>query len=373
MIARMKKILYFAAALSLAFGLVSCEREFEKTTVGGETVAPVLMTVGDVVVDANNSKAESVIFNWSPASFGAPVQIQYTLYMTNGTEKSLRAQTYSTSATVEKSSINSGAVTLGIAKNATGPVSAYVEAAVYQSGASMFASTAQSNTISFSVTTFDAPKDFIFLPGYYNGWGDSNNVDEWRVWEIEGGKKIYRTLVQLKEDETNTPGICPLKLFAGGAWLGKNDGYEGTWPGADYGDNDGNWGVPASEPINFITVDLNTKKASREHVTSVTMIGSMGGDEWKTDINFVYDGAKNIWVAGPLNFSASDEYLIRLNKSWDGEFKYGGATQASQMVAGGFELDNGSTAANIKSPGDGSYLVKLHGNQTPMVIEYEKQ
>jgi hypothetical protein len=51
------------------------------------------------------------------------------------------------------------------------------------------------NAISFDVTTFEAAKDWIFLPGVYNGWGDSNEKEEWKVWETDGGNKKYRTLV----------------------------------------------------------------------------------------------------------------------------------------------------------------------------------
>ena len=40
---------------------------------------------------------------------------------------------------------------------------------------------------------------------------------------------------------------------------------------------------------------------------------------------------------------------------------------------GGYELENGATAANIKSPGAGDYVVRLHANRTPLVITYVKQ
>lgn len=370
----MKKITTIVLALASVFALASCEREFEKTEVGTAMVAPVLQGVSDQIVDANNSKAEFVIFNWSPADFGAPIQVQYTLYMTKeGKDDVLIGQTYATSVAVEKATINSGAVALGIDKNSTGSVGAKVVASVYTGSSNSYAMSVSSNAIAFNVTTFEAAKDFIFLPGVYNGWGDSNDQEKWRVWEMDGGSKVYRTLVEFKEADWEAGyGFCPFKLYAGGAWLGYNDGYEPAW-GRIFVNDDGNWAVPASEPINFITVNMTTKKGTREHVTSVGLIGSFAESGWDHDVLFRYDNTENVWVAGPVTFTASDAFLIRLNGNWDGENKYGTATSISSDIQGGYELENGTQAADIASPGSGQYLVKLYTNRTPFVITYEKQ
>ena len=328
----MKKAIYIILLAFIAvFTFASCEREYAMSEVGTESIAPVLQGVSDQSIDANNAKVESVIFNWSPASFGAPVQIQYTLYLTRPDQADyLIGQTFSTSVAVEKASINSGAVALGIPKNGTGTVGAKVVAEVYTgpTPSSSFAMKNTSNSISFDVTTFEAAKDWIFLPGVYNGWGDSNEKEEWKVWETDGGNKKYRTLVQLKEADWDAgKGFCPFKIFANGAWLGYNDGYEPAW-GRIFVNDDGNWATPASEPINFIEVNMTTN---------------------------------------------GDEFLVRLNANWDGENKYGTATSPSSSVEGGFELENGATAANIKSPGAGNYIVRLYANRTPLVITYIAQ
>ena len=145
----MKKSIYIVLlAFAALFSFASCEREFSMKEVGTESVAPVLAAVSDQVIDANNSKAESVIFNWTPASFGAPVQIQYTLYLTReGAEDVLAGQTFSTAVAVEKATINSGAVALGIEKNGTGTIGAKVVASVYTgpSGSTSFAMSNSSN------------------------------------------------------------------------------------------------------------------------------------------------------------------------------------------------------------------------------------
>ena len=367
----MKKSIYIVLlAFAALFIFASCEREYAMREVGTENVAPVLAAVSDQVIDANNSKAESVIFNWTPASFGAPVQIEYSLYLTReGAEDYLVGQTFSTAVAVEKATINSGAVALGIEKNSAGTVGAKVVASVYTgpNGSSSFAQSNTSNTISFGVSTFEAPKDWIFLPGVYNGWADSNEKEEWKVWETDGGSKVYRTLVQLKEADWDAgKGFCPFKIFANGAWLGYTNGYEPAW-GRIFTNDDGNWAVPASEPINFITVNMTTKKGTREHVTKVGIIGSFC--DWADDkeVSFVYDNVNNVWNAD-VTFAAGDEFLIRLNGDWG--FKYGTATSPSSGVAGGYELVEGSSSANIAAPGAGAYTVRLHANRTPIVISY---
>ena len=373
----MKKSIYIVLLAFVAvFVFASCEREYIKKEVGTESVAPVLESISDLHIDNTNAKAESVIFNWTPASFGAPVQIQYSLYMTReGENDVLVGQTYSTSVAVEKSTINSGAVALGVAKNSSGTVGAKVVAEVYTGpgGSSSFAMSNTSNTISFNVTTFEAPKDWIFLPGVYNGWGNSNEKEEWKVWEMDGGSKVYRTLVELKEADWDAgKGFCPFKIFSGGAWLGYNDGYEPAW-GRIFENGDGNWATPASEPVNFITVNMTTKKGTREVVTKVGLIGSFCGWSEPDEVSFVYDNVNNVWETPAVTFNEGDAFLVRLNGNWDGENKYGTATSPSADIEGGFELVNGATAADIKAPGAGSYIVRLYANRTPLVITYIAQ
>lgn len=365
----MKHISAIVSAVLAVAGLVSCERDFEMTKVSSEGAftAPTVLEVGDVVVDRNNNKVESVTFNWTDASFGAPVQIEYSLYLTYEGAQVLAGRSFTNSLTISKGDLNSFACSdLGVGKNVTATLGAYVVAALYGTKVS---SVRSGNDISFNITTFDAPKSSIFLPGFYNGWNNAKG----EFWETEGGSKIYRTLVAFSEDPDNTAGFCPFKLFVGGSWLGYNDGYEPEW-GRIFENNDGNWAVPVGEEINILTVDLNKKTGTRETVSAVGLIGSFaesGG--WASDVLFTYDPDQNVWATPVITLTSSDEFLLRLNGSWDAKYKYGDATVKSSEVEGGFELVNSGEAANIKSPGDGSYIVKLYANHTPFVIAYEKQ
>lgn len=366
----MKVFKYIAIAAASVLALSACEREYTKTMIAEESafVAPQVMSMADVVIDANNNKVESVTFVWTPADMGVSAQIEYSLYLQAAGATALVGQTYGTSLSIAKNDLNSLVLSeLGLARNATTPVSAYVLASLAASQKDL----RSSNTVDFKITTFDPPKDWVFFPGFYNDWGNSNDKEEWRVWEVEGGKQVYRTIVELSEDATNTPGICPLKLYMDGSWLGGSDGYVATWDNWDYGDKDGNWGVPASEPINIIEFSKAKKSASRKFIKCVGLIGSFAPSGWNTDVHFVFDHSKNVWETPAVELSDSDEFLVRLSEDWS--YKYGGGTQKSDAIEGGVELENDGNAANIKSPGAGTYIMKLYANRTPVVLVMEKQ
>jgi len=362
----MKNIFKIAITVVAGFFLLSCEREFDKTELLPEAqfTAPTLQSIADVIVDANNNKVEAVTFNWSPASFGAPVQVKYELYLTYGGVDVLGGQSFTNSLTIGKGDLNSLACSsLGVSKNDTAELGAYLVASVYGTEAGTVRS---SNTINFNITTFDAPKDCIYLPGHYQGWV----ADGTAFWEMEGGTKIYRILVALA---ANDNGYLPFKFYVNGAWQGLNDGWTADWD-ADFGDPDGNLTVPDNEPINFLTVDVNKKTVTRTAVSQVGLIGSFAeSNAWANDVLFAYDPAENVWKTPVVTFTDSDEFLVRLNGSRDAKWKHGDGSVKSSEVEGGYELVNDGEAANIKSPGAGSYIVKLYGNHTPLVIAYEKQ
>ena len=360
----MNRVLTLASVL-FTFIFVGCTREFEKTTLSAPTAfkAPTLEAISDVVVDKNNNKVEAVTFNWSPADFGAPTQVEYVLYLRNGGNTGRLGSSFANSLTVSKGDINALATgDLNIAKNETAPVEAFLVASVYGTDAG----SVESNAITFNVTTFDAPKDCIYLPGFYNGWVQEKTD----MWEMEGGSKIYRMLVKLAVNEN---GDAPFKMSIYGTWTGLNDGYTADWD-ADFGDKDGNLSVPAEELINFITVNVNEKKVYREHVTSMDIIGGFAASEgWSKPVLFDYDVDANVWKTEPLAFAAGDEFLIRLNGNWDAKNKYGTATAPSSEIPGGFELEQSGDASNVVCAEAGTYVVKVYANHTPFVLVMEKQ
>jgi hypothetical protein len=147
-----------------------------------------------------------------------------------------------------------------------------------------------------------------------------------------------------------------------------NDGYTPDgWTVADPANSDGNFSVTADEPIVYLTIDTKKKTVAKEKVTKVAMIGSFNGWSEADEPQFTYDATENVWVSPVIAFDGAG-WLVRLNGNWD--FKYGGAVPSSD-IEGGFELTKGGS--DITGTPTGNYIVKLHTNRDPFVIEYVQQ
>lgn len=69
-------------------------------------VAPVIGQCSDVIVNADNSANENVIFTWTAADFGLPVQILYSVYLTSGENSALLGTSSTTSYAISKGDLN---------------------------------------------------------------------------------------------------------------------------------------------------------------------------------------------------------------------------------------------------------------------------
>ena len=122
-----RNILLFAAAATF----VSCETDIDTPQISSadKFIAPVIGQCSDVIVNADNSKEETVIFTWTAADFGLPVQILYTVYLTDGTTDAVLGTSNTTSYSISKSDFNGVVINgLGIQANETATISAYVTA-----------------------------------------------------------------------------------------------------------------------------------------------------------------------------------------------------------------------------------------------------
>lgn len=363
-----------AAALLVFSACDICELgpvEPDKTMLSpeGEFVAPVLLEVGDITIDGNNS-AEAVTFLWSAADFGAPVQIAYNLYFARDGKTALAGTSRTNKLTLSKADVNGILVnSLGVKANDAADVEAYVEASVNGTEVKSVRST---NSVAFNVQTFKAKLNSLFICGQFqNGW-DVNNAPEF--WETGGGTKIYKILIDYLAQGTITPGEDQgFKILTQRKWEGDYWGYSGLTPSWDCPENnDKNFQFgAAAQNIYLLTVNLSKKTISAEGIDALSLIGDFDESAgWSNDVDLVYDCVQNIWTAGPVTFSGGKtDFLIRYDHAWSK--KLGGATTASEDVEGGFELVSGGD--NMKVPSDGTYMMKIHGNRTPMVIVMEKQ
>ena len=360
----MKSLKYMAIAAIAALA-ASCTLDLPKEQISSELTAPVLRPVSNVLSDANTTKVEQVVFTWDPADFGAKTEILYSVYAELGKEKALVGQNYKNTLSINKGDLV-GIVcsSLNGEKNSDVTISAYVEATLKDVVNSPVLS---SEKVSFLVHTFLPPKKSIWLPGKYQEWSQFGT----EILEVEAGTSTYKILVDVSNSD-ETPYYFKV-VDENQSWVGMNDGYKPEgWEVADPANADGNFSVTAEEPIMWLTINTKTKTVAREVVSKVAMIGSFESNNWNesTEPKFTYDPAKNVWESPVISFKAGDEWLLRLNGSW--EHKYGDAV-ATTDIAGGFELTKGNDAKNIPAPGAGDYIVRLHANRTPIVVTYEKQ
>lgn len=368
----MKSLRYMAASV-LVLLAVSCELAIDKAVVPAEKefVTPVLAEIADVVSDLNTAGTEKVIYTWNKADYGVDANVLYTLYVrlagdqnAEGEPKvSMLAQTNSAYCAVSKSDIVGAIVNdLGALENQDVEVVTYVEASLNGSDA---VAKLRSNEITYNVFTFVAPVRKIYLPGRYQGWSQYGT----ELWETSGGTNVYKMLVDVSNDNADDKGIYYFKIVTDD-WYGF-DVFTPGWTLADPTKDDKNFSVGSEEPIIFVTVDTKKKTIDREVISAVTMTGDFNG--WATDDTepeFTYNAADNVWESPAISFTAGGGWAVRLNKDWNK--KYSAPLNDSKYIEGGFELvENG--ADNIPAPGTGSYVVKLHANRTPFVIEYVQQ
>lgn len=357
------KTIKYLAILAVSALMSACTLDIEKTSLGeaADFTAPVLNEVGDIVSDANTSGVEQVTFTWSSADFGASAQLQYSLYAKIGDKTALLGQSFTNFVSLAKGDIVGVLCNdLDAEKNTTVTVESYVEVNVYRSEST---EPVISNMISYNVYTYLPSKKNIWLPGAYQGWSQFGT----EVWEYAAGTSQYKILVNVSD---GGEGPFYFKVVnEAGEWVGMNDGYTADgWEVADAADKDGNFSVTAEEPILYLTIDTKKKTVVKEAISAVTLTGDFNGwAQGETEPAFTYNSTDNVWESPVITFAEGQGWKFRLNHAlWYGD------AGASDEIAGGV-CTTQEASANIPAPGTGDYIVKVHANRTPFVIEYVKQ
>lgn len=346
----------------------ACETDIDTPQVNSSDkyIAPVIGQCSDIIVNADNSKDETVVFSWKAADFGLPVQVLYTVYLTKGDKSALVGTSSSTSLAIAKGDINGVVINgLGVNPNETAEVQAYVTARF--AGTDEYEAIKSNVSNSFKVTTYAAPLKNLYVVGFFNGWKEGEAVE---IWETSAGTNVYEGLYNFTEDAENTPNGSGLKfLLTLGSWDGALgfDAFKSL--SANFtSSSDGNLVLPAG--FWKISVNRTAMSIDATSVSAVDVVGTCNG--WNADAPSLlsYDPIQNVWLSEPLTFEAGGEFLIRLNSTYDN--KYGSSGNSSIAIPGGLELvTNGGD--NIKVDNAGTYIIKLHANRTPFVVELIKQ
>lgn len=355
-------MLFAAVAL-----FASCETDIDTPQISNpdKFVAPVMGQCGDVIVNADNSKEENVIFTWKAADFGQSVQVLYSLYVTLGEKSALVGTSSNTSVAVAKGDLNGFVINgLGLAANSTTDITAYVTAKMAGTNDYEVIKSGMSN--SFKITTYAAPLTNLYAVGFFNGWKEGAAVE---IWETSGGSNVYEGLINFAEDPA-APGFSGFKILTERSWAGGNWGYAAFTVGDHFtSSSDGNLVLP----FGYWKISVNKAAMSIDAtaVSSVDILGGFNGwNETAGNTPLTYDAINNVWVSAPVTFEANGEFLIRLNASWDN--KYGSSGVSSIAVPGGLELVAGG-GGNIVVSVAGTYVIKLHANRKPYVVEIVKQ
>ena len=200
----------------------ACETDIDTPQVNSSDkyVAPVIGQCSDIIVNADNSKDETVVFSWKAADFGLPVQVLYTVYLTKGDKSSLVGTSSSTSLAIAKGDINGVVINgLGVNPNETAEVQAYVTAQF--AGTDEYEAIKSNVSNSFKVTTYAAPLKNLYVVGFFNGWKEGEAVE---IWETSAGTNVYEGLYDFFEDGTS--GHSAFKIISERSWGGGNWGYD---------------------------------------------------------------------------------------------------------------------------------------------------
>ena len=83
---------------------VSCKNDIEISEIStpDKFVAPIIGSCGNVIVNATNSNAESVIFTWTPADFGQPLQVLYLVDLQAGDDTTMMGTSFFNSFAIIK-------------------------------------------------------------------------------------------------------------------------------------------------------------------------------------------------------------------------------------------------------------------------------
>lgn len=370
-------MLFAAVAL-----LASCETDVDTPQIykSDKFVAPVVGQCNDVIINADNSNTENVIFTWKAADFGQPVQILYSVYVASGDVSALVGTSNSTSLAVAKGDLNGAVINgLGVAANTTTGVTAFVTAKMANTDDYEAIKSGMSN--SFKVTTYAAPLKWLYLCGEFCWYDKAGEVTDWDIanapvfYEISGGSNTYACMVDMtKGKDGDDKERSFFKVTVGQNWADGDWGYgamKPLWTCAE--NNDKNFNVPFSEGNIFeFTVNTTVLTIDKKAIgKSLGLVGSFNnwGNDGDPDAAFVYDYKSSAWITSPVTLAADAEIKVRVDGDW--AISWGDSGKMSTAVANGYELASGG--GNIKVATAGTYIVKLHANRNPYVLELVAQ
>jgi starch-binding outer membrane protein SusE/F len=292
---------------------------------------------GSAIVLTKELAESTTAFTWSPADYGVPLGVLYTLQVAKAgndfTNPVDVVSLNSTGDTLTYADFNSKMVALEATMESENQIEARVMAFVPNSDLD----TLFSEPVALTVTPYTA-KDNIYLVGQHNGWNNATAPVMNR--SLPGLKyELYLNLTAVDQGFKILPVL--------GSWDGDIGDDPGN-PGQLIAEGEQNMTVP-SAGFWRIDVDLQAMTWSATRV-NWSLIGDF--NNWSGDVPMTYDPAGNVLTA-TVNFPAAGGFKFRANADW--ALNYGDTGADGILDAGG---------DNIMVSQAGSHTITLNLNPT---------
>jgi hypothetical protein len=340
----MKKSIILLIMTGLIY-LVACKDKIGPVL--KSTVTPPVITSpasGTNIVMTKPNAAMTTAFTWSPADYGVPLGVLYTIQAAKAGDNFEHPVNVSSvnaiGDTLTFADFNAKMIAMEANMETSNPVDVRIMAFVPQSRVD----TVYSQPVTLNITPYTA-KDFVYLVGQHNGWNNAtaNTMNR----NLPGLKyELYINLPAVDQGFKVLPQL--------GSW--NNDiGEDPANPGHLISTGDVNMKV-ATPGYYRIMVDLQAMTWSALK-TQWALIGDF--NSWAADYPMTFDATNNVWTA-TVTIPAAGGLKFRANGTWT--LNYGDAGNGTLKEGGD----------NISITGPGTYKITLNLNPTgnPQVYTY---
>lgn len=342
---KMKKsvtVIIFSAIIALA----ACDDEIgPKMRSDAAPPAITSPSAGTSLVMTKDQADQMTSFSWSPADYGVPVGVLYTLQVDKaGNNFASPVDVVAVNepeTSISYADFNSKMVALETNMEQANQVELRVVAYIPNADSD----TLYSAPVALTVTPYTA-KDHIYLVGQHNGWNNATaNVMNRNLPGLR--YELYINLPAVNEGFKILPTL--------GSWDG-DIGSDPANPGKLIPEGEQNMTV-ATPGFYRISVDLQAMTWSAALI-NWSVIGDFNG--WAGDVPMTYDAGTGT-LSATMNFASAGGFKFRANADW--ALNYGDTGADGTLEEGG---------DNIMVPGAGSYTVTLNLNPTgnPQVYTY---
>lgn len=179
----------------------------------------------------------------------------------------------------------------------------------------------------------------LFFVGSVVGW--NNGADVPYFTNLEGTDIWY-----LVSDKIPT-GNFEYKILVG---LESGHGWENTWESDSVKDN-----AKCNYEAGTQLIDLGshgfTTAPSDPTKTTYSIVGNIGGANWNTDFDLTATDEANVYTSGVITLAKDNEFKIRINHKWGGDFGVG--DEKNQ---------------NVKVEADGKYIITVNVEEKTITL-----